>query len=803
MLQKYGSIEELWNAIEMDASTRHPSYTRYPVRFIFINSFNSLKKICQDFAFKKTTIKPLKDMLTSEDGWLTPDEISAYIKQQEQSVLVIPLSEILRFFSSGDFNTLLSALLEIENGCTGLIKRRIYIPMVGIRERFEKDFWNTYHRKNSGIPIWYLDDTCLSKTKIIQLMFKTEFIVPKTYTKCYTVENSFDWLDFWKQETPAIIISKSKVLSCIYKDFLPDAVFTLQEVHHLKEYISILTDSEFTIDYVASEAPFWEKLIHQAIALADANEKLNINKLICYHLNIQNLFEYSDTDIIRLWFNNKKTYSRWLLKNWFVNQNKYKESYLYTTMSNITTYSDDELINHIWFKIFETAETNHQATFSQRKKYLEIIHKELQIPVFQFEEKIKNKLELITNQSFESLADYLTSITFYEKKLAIQAFINASDNHTKKPYQILHSLYPELAHYMAWRTALINEKCDDWVCDYLQEYSYSKVHHCKTAKLSNRLEVINKDQNSFFQWFYKVPNIHTLIDDNKGACIWIDALGAEWIPFFRYCIDTYGKDKKRYIKELNLCRVNLPSTTECNRFDNFKCVSDLDEYIHHEKPYKHPDDLIKQIKLIKKIIIEHVIENPHDTVSVVSDHGFSFLCQKEFGNSKKYNFSASDHEGRCMWVKRSIPNDDEFMAIEVDNGPCKGKRSMVALKHTSLFNTPSREVHGGATPEEVLVPYIVVSRKSEDVLFQLTDYTKQITIQNPNLLVEIDPKPNIPPLLKSKEEIICQLVYKSGKWEGKLPGFKAGRYIFELHVETQKFSLRIEIKGGIVERELF
>ena len=52
----------------------------------------------------------------------------------------------------------------------------------------------------------------------------------------------------------------------------------------------------------------------------------------------------------------------------------------------------------------------------------------------------------------------------------------------------------------------------------------------------------------------------------------------------------------------------------------------------------------------------------------------------------------------------------------------------MALKHASLGILPRREAHGGCTPEEVLVPTIVISDKNNQdkkVRSDLTEVKKQ------------------------------------------------------------------------------
>jgi hypothetical protein len=53
----------------------------------------------------------------------------------------------------------------------------------------------------------------------------------------------------------------------------------------------------------------------------------------------------------------------------------------------------------------------------------------------------------------------------------------------------------------------------------------------------------------------------------------------------------------------------------------------------------------------------------------------------------------------------------------------------VALTHASLNNKPSREVHGGCTPEEILVPFILISNKKEDITSVSINTNKQNTSQ--------------------------------------------------------------------------
>lgn len=47
-------------------------------------------------------------------------------------------------------------------------------------------------------------------------------------------------------------------------------------------------------------------------------------------------------------------------------------------------------------------------------------------------------------------------------------------------------------------------------------------------------------------------------------------------------------------------------------------------------------------------------------------------------------------------------------------------RYLVSLSHTSLNNKTRREAHGGATPEEVIVPIIKIYKSNNSIIEQET-----------------------------------------------------------------------------------
>ncbi len=788
MIKSFNSIEELLQAIDIDKKAGSPSAQRYPLRLIFLNNFDSFKAIISYLLDREVTTLQLKTLLPHNDGWFTLDNVLDSVKLLRKDTVVVPFSEMLRFFPAIEFNAIITSLFEIENSSINYF-RRIYIPLVGLKERFEKDFLRTFHRKDNWAPIWNLEERLHKKIRIYQIAYNIDFeacSVPKDFK---TINSTSDWLELWRQDNLDNVICKSKSMAYLYEKFLPDAIFLLEKINNQKDYSEKIVGLKIPIEYKESDTPFWDTLINE-VSEGDDSSLLDFQRLVNHHFNVKNFNTISTIGLLRLWFQHKDKYSRWLLRNWVITQDNLNKNYVFKVMSDIKAYTDDELIDQIWLKIFDSISVKKDI-FTERRSCLKLIHKDLKLPSHQIEKKLQDKLNSICDDSIENQSNYLTNISFAERKYIIESFKNCNEDDRSNHLEIIREIYPELFYYLKWDITVNNEKLEKWITEYFREYNESKLLDQRSDKLLNILNEKNKDVQSFYDWYYKIENFPDLGD----ACvIWIDGLGAEWLPLIEYLINKHGKEKNKYVAEKYIKKANLPTVTECNRFDNAVHILELDKYIHDENPYKYPDDLIKQIELIERFIKREIVERSDENIIIVSDHGFTFLAQKKFGNYKKFDFSESNHEGRCMWTERDYQDDSEFLLY-------KDTKALIALKHTSLYKTPYREVHGGATPEEVLVPCIVISKIDERVAYNVKLLTKEISVRNPLVNIEIEPLPATPPVLVWKGKDM-PLEKKNDKWCVKLTGFKAGKYEFELNVHSQKFDVAITIEGGFKEKDL-
>jgi len=114
-VEKFHSLEKLYDIIEQDKYSEKISARRFPVRFIFVNSFEELRQIIR-FLIKDYNVenKEITELLYDKNRWLTTDEIVNWIKGLSNSAVVATLSEFLRFQVKEDFYITLKSLTEIE-----------------------------------------------------------------------------------------------------------------------------------------------------------------------------------------------------------------------------------------------------------------------------------------------------------------------------------------------------------------------------------------------------------------------------------------------------------------------------------------------------------------------------------------------------------------------------------------------------------------------------------------------------------------------------------------------------------------
>jgi len=234
------------------------------------------------------------------------------------------------------------------------------------------------------------------------------------------------------------------------------------------------------------------------------------------------------------------------------------------------------------------------------------------------------------------------------------------------------------------------------------------------------------------------------------------------------------------------------SMTKNNKITNAKYIQDLDLLLHDSKGYKFPDTLIRQLKLIREIITS-ILKITESKIYITADHGATCHCLKQFGRIKKYDFESSEHEGRYLQNSANLTENESFI---------KTNNYYIGLKHDSLNSLPRREVHGGATPEEVLVPLIVIENVENVIVYQFEVINKLIQYNSKKISIKIHPIPKKNPVI-AINSIIFSPTLKDGLFVFDISELSPKKYNGKCIIINQEFNFEFEISGGMKEEDLF
>ncbi len=638
---------------EFDLRLKELKHSRYSIKILLSNNYDDVFDLKKIFSKHNYNLVELKEFQQNENSWFGVSTLLDIIKNLKNDSVVFSVSEIVRFYNDNDFMIFFRSLFEIEDN-----SKNIFIPLFGLESRFDRIFFNNFHRKNEYQYIYKID----SKNKKFEL-FIVDFEVPFE-NQLKTIK---DWLEFYKNPKNNLICSP-KPLVYKAKNLTSDDLIQVCKISNHKEFIEKYLHKTFPIDYKEDEKEYWQKLI-------DDLKENDLEKLLKEKFNLHTL---KSSEIIKAVCNETDLYYKWLMKGYLLLQDNEKDTYFYEVVKNSNL--NDLLIERIWFDIFEEEYISNYI--SQRYEILKEYYK-TQKPTKRIEEKLANYLK-----KSEQIIPLLTGISNIEKEYIVQFYALGKVND-----EYIDKYYSDLKSYLE-NIKFINNI--DWVSDYFIEYRQSKVKNEISSKLDNILKEKNKNQDSFFGWYTDTTfkDISDL-DINKEKTLWIDGLGIEWLGIIKqYC------NQKGFKSEFYLSKSKLPTITKCNKFDDIKKTDLLDNYIHSQLKYNYPRNLIEEIEIVKKILDDYL----EDELTIVSDHGFSAFCSFQ---TKINSFNNDEHEGRCAKVDNII-SDSNYFSYDFECG-----RYLVSLNHISLNNKTRREAHGGVTPEEVTVPIVKIYKSNK------------------------------------------------------------------------------------------
>jgi hypothetical protein len=410
-----------------------------------------------------------------------------------------------------------------------------------------------------------------------------------------------------------------------------------------------------------------------------------------------NMLTFDPKAIIGNWKNLKEN-EKWTFFLWYKLGLNKESDYISFAVSRTT---QDNLIQNLESAIFECLDNAHlEEWINQRDEALKSAgYRNLSSGFLKQLDNVSDtriKLKILTNRTHEERTKIIELVS-----QALKQGKSISDYKT-----LLQEKLPDLLLYLRPSAVLSGE-----IKDYITQYKNNKISDDFSLELSSaagKIDCLNFDTRGSILFSLKNKSCYFL---------WFDGLGIEWIDMLLEKIKTI--DSSIASPKIDIGTAVLPTITEVNmdKADpetiSEKKVNDLDTLSHIKDKsdcnyYSIIDKQFELIEVIAQRIVNTIKNHPDMEIVVTADHGMSRMAAKGFhltqGVNSPNNAIVSNHGRYCTL-------SDEDADINVTNTKKEGKvLAFSTYNHfTSSGNAPG-EIHGGASPEELLVPIIRFSK---------------------------------------------------------------------------------------------
>lgn len=705
---------------------------RYPVRFILFDDFSSastfVSKVVSTGVVKMQELAEWVDKC-NPDIMLTRNEVGKkileYIKENDTSdSVIVPFSELARFYPDEDFKALIKHIRGVQATKKGVeYSQRIYIPMIG----------------QYGKMSFFFDDQqcfCWRLTQSIEQKSYEVILTPQTYgvkglEQNYTIiKNLSDWLNVWRDEKclPRMII-QSESINKLYVNARPDNAINYIHCSNVKEFLSNGLGLDFSsIPYTEEDDDYWCRL-----ATKVNSNSFTLESFFNNYFGINDLNDHKK--FMKLWFNNQDSFHQWLLISYYLVKVG-TSGYLGYVLSTSCCKSTSSLVSALVLKIFEVKEP--ETYLHERSEIISLVKTEnirLQNDV---EKKVREELEaIVADSGHETALRYNEGFAQSEKELIIEWVGSGNIDKSK-----IGGIFPELQAYMD-NIELSDDTSVQWIWDYMTTYKQCKIANSYSDNIKSTIAKKNGSKSSFYSWYNSFKTTRTELANRSDIEVfyWIDGLGIDWIPFIIKQIADF-KGSEIYVNEVKIARSLLPTITQINKTDleilangSLLKKGNLDEHAHKNTQY--PQYLIEEMEIVSSAIKDIIQAYSGKKVAIISDHGISYLSQ--FCDGYNIGGVETNHRGRCgKRLTTKTQGEGKFIVLDDNNTIC-------ALKHGSLESkVPNGQgAHGGCTPEEVLVPIIILSSHKTASEYKISLITSEVLGSNPVVRFSIKGLSNI------------------------------------------------------------
>lgn len=700
------TIDQVYNKLNTERTTVELISCRIPIRVIMVSNIKRYRELVN-----KLRLIPDVSLIPASELFSAPDIMPRYENlnksdYQSKWVILTGVSEYLRLFNHNEAETSrLKKLISHQVPASSV--GRIIIPLWGC-EALLKD--STLRlMSDERMKDYYFDCTSVNdeEQKLTVTVFSSQFqkFKDKLIKPNIPLFNNLqEWYEFWSDGVTNI----NEYILISGRSHLIQPTNGTITVHVVQDTLSFIQENLGGGEVLNSEncpIKVQNELFEQALCHKSLDEAI---------LSCLNISSFKALDIMGKWpmlSDDRKE----LVRLWY----RLHPDNTYLSHCILKCNELNALDNIILHEIFHISKASSKW-ISESQQLIAAMKIKRGSSYFDLLNKMPN---------YEKRLDYLSGDTSDEKIYLLKMVGQWLREDKNAVYDCvkLKAIYPELFDYLD-SEVYYNEE----LRRYMELY--------KIYKLSNTLPA---DEQLYFagiqtdDYNYRYAELSDFVD-NQTVILWVDALGVEWLPLLLKSL-TKRKDGKVIYHSCGLA--NLPTETKYNDQWHQMSVPNekldyLDKLAHKGLSYKDIDDyypcIEEQFAIIsdmhgtgKMVTIGSKISEllcKYRRIIITGDHGTSRLAARFFhtraGITAPKDITVGSH-GRFgitskaigtiseTQIVRHIGDEHYIVFANYDHYTISG-HAAGADDDVPTFG----EIHGGATPEELLVPIIVFDSNS-------------------------------------------------------------------------------------------
>lgn len=669
---------------------------RFPCRAILVNSRQDYRQLMNELAAVCDRTANADDLMPGVDVMPQYDLLLEKVKSDEW--LLLPgVSEYLRLFRKSElrserFRKLWHSILDAED------KRRIIIPLWNCEAIWNDPAMGFCADVRQDNYVFHIDELEDAVEKMDVLVFSASFeeYIGQLNRKFSLMFGLREWYEHLcdsdgMPESYCLLTKQVRSIEPVVGDVT---------IRLIKDTYSFVREN-LNNGAKLTQADCSDEMLR--VLMPEAIKGISLDKAI---LNCFNTVRFDGISVMNDWAK-MNAGQRELLRLWYrLNPDS---SYLCHCFS--ASENDDDLREHLLLDVFDNVQ-HHGEWVEESKALLAALNLSRNADYFA-------KLDRIP--VFEDRMDFLTTDTRAERIYILRMVGLWLRQDTKQVYssEKLEKLYPALFAYLKRMPESIGAVYSDYIADY------------KTYKLSN---AIPASEEAHFRGIEpdRLPYRYALLQPYIGTdtiVLWIDALGFEYLSLLKWVLD---EESCGTIKETAIAQATLPTETVFNKQweqmpVQYKKLDKIDKLAHRgviDEPdyYACIEEQLSFFENLHNVVRE--LFKTYRRVVITGDHGTSRIAARMFhekeGLIPPKDASVCSFGRYCkLEGETSMTYDTAVLVKDAYGNHYQVFRTYDHFKSsgcatgTTEENILYGEVHGGASPEEMIVPVIVFDSNSE------------------------------------------------------------------------------------------